>query len=82
MYIFTLCFDLFIPQVNYLKKRLEHEEVKTRVEHNGKILNALRQKLGNVSTHCYTHLFLFLFSFLFSFFLSVFFPQLKMSSIN
>ncbi|XP_042873426.1 uncharacterized protein LOC122254025 [Penaeus japonicus] len=35
-------------QVNYLKKRLEHEEVKTRVENNGRLLASLRNKLdGN-----------------------------------
>ncbi|ROT70557.1 hypothetical protein C7M84_011164 [Penaeus vannamei] len=34
-------------QVNYLKKHLEHEEVKTRVEDNGKVLASLRQKLDS-----------------------------------
>ncbi|XP_047488659.1 uncharacterized protein LOC125038985 [Penaeus chinensis] len=34
-------------KVNYLKKRLEHEEVKTRVEDNGKILASLRHKLDS-----------------------------------
>ncbi|XP_064101003.1 uncharacterized protein LOC135211666 [Macrobrachium nipponense] len=32
-------------QVTYLKKRLDHEEIKTRLENNSKVLGDLREKL-------------------------------------